>query len=179
MMKQKITGVIFTEDRAILIDVTGLELTNEFYSHNTTIEVDGVVTFQIPNAIIPNEWRLPVLSSMAHKKIIFNGRTTTVLWKDGSVTVVKAAENEPFDPEKGVAVAFMKKALGNQNLHNKILRKDIQPAIRAALKREQKRCERADKARNELIRKTDGNITKISIKKVFKEEAIDVSKFDT
>lgn len=37
---------------------------------------------------------------------------TTVVWKDGTVTMVKCI-NEPFDKEKGMAMCFAKKACGN------------------------------------------------------------------
>lgn len=47
------------------------------------------------------------------KNVIFNPPATIVFWEDNTKTVVKAA-NEVFDPEKGLAMAFMKKALGNQ-----------------------------------------------------------------
>lgn len=46
------------------------------------------------------------------KDIIFNNPATIIFWKDGTKTVVKA-ENEEFDPEKGLAMAIAKKALGN------------------------------------------------------------------
>ena len=39
------------------------------------------------------------------KKVIFNDPATIVLWSDGTKTVVKA-EGEPFDPEKGLAMAI-------------------------------------------------------------------------
>ena len=45
--------------------------------------------------------------------VIFNDPATIVFWNDGTKTVVKA-ENEPFDPEKGLAMAIAKKALGNK-----------------------------------------------------------------
>lgn len=45
--------------------------------------------------------------------VIFNGPATIVIWEDGSKTVVKA-ENEAFDPEKGLAMAISKKMLGNK-----------------------------------------------------------------
>lgn len=48
------------------------------------------------------------------EKVIFNDPATIVIWKDGTKTVVKAA-NEPFDPEKGLALAIAKKALGNRH----------------------------------------------------------------
>ena len=47
------------------------------------------------------------------KDVIFNDPATIVFWLDGSKTVVKA-KNEPFDPEKGLAMAFSKKFMGNQ-----------------------------------------------------------------
>ena len=50
--------------------------------------------------------------------VIFNDPATIVFWNDGTKTVVKA-ENEPFDPEKGLAMAIAKKALGNKgNYYN-------------------------------------------------------------
>lgn len=58
-----------------------------------------------------------------YKKIIFNGPCTIILWTDGSKTIAKASSDEEvFDPEKGVAICFMKKMLGHTET-NKILRK--------------------------------------------------------
>lgn len=45
-------------------------------------------------------------------KVIFNNPATIVIWEDGSKTVVKC-DCESFDPEKGLAMAIAKKALGN------------------------------------------------------------------
>ena len=57
-----------------------------------------------------------------YDKIIFNGPATIIIWKDGSKTIAKASEDEfDFDPEKGVAICFMKKMLGHTET-NKILR---------------------------------------------------------
>lgn len=46
------------------------------------------------------------------RKVIFNDPATIILWSDGTKTVVKV-ENEPFDPEKGMAMAVSKKFFGN------------------------------------------------------------------
>ena len=46
--------------------------------------------------------------------VIFNDPATIVFWDDGTKTVVKA-KNEPYDPEKGLAMAITKKSLGNQS----------------------------------------------------------------
>lgn len=54
------------------------------------------------------------------KKVIFNDPATIVLWNDGTKTVVKA-HGEEFDPEKGLAMAIVKKLYGNKgNYFNKI-----------------------------------------------------------
>lgn len=44
-----------------------------------------------------------------YKKIIINPPATIVIWNDGTKTVVKATENDIYDPEKGVALCFFKK----------------------------------------------------------------------
>ena len=48
-----------------------------------------------------------------YDRAVFNPPATIVLWKDGTKTVVKCGENDVYDPEKGLALCFMKKALGN------------------------------------------------------------------
>ena len=45
------------------------------------------------------------------KRVIQNDPATIILWGDGTKTVVKA-HREPFDPEKGFAMAVCKKLLG-------------------------------------------------------------------
>lgn len=47
------------------------------------------------------------------KKVHFNDPMTIVIWSDGTKTIVKA-KNEEFDPEKGLAMAIAKKAMGNK-----------------------------------------------------------------
>lgn len=57
------------------------------------------------------------------EKVIFNEPATIILWKDGTKTVVQAQDGEPFDKEKGLAMAFMKKVCGNKGNYNEIFRK--------------------------------------------------------
>lgn len=54
------------------------------------------------------------------ERVIFNNPATIILWDDNTKTIVKA-ENETFDPEKGLAMAITKKALGNEgNYYNEL-----------------------------------------------------------
>lgn len=56
----------------------------------------------------------------AIKNVIFNDPATIVFWADGSKTIVKCQDDDIFDPEKGLAMAISKKALGNKsNFNNK------------------------------------------------------------
>lgn len=56
------------------------------------------------------------------KNVIYNRPATIVFWKDGTKTVVKC-ENEEYDPEKGLAMAIAKKALGNNYHYYDIFKK--------------------------------------------------------
>jgi uncharacterized repeat protein (TIGR02543 family) len=47
------------------------------------------------------------------KAVHFSGPVTCVIWDDGTKTLVRCSENDYNDPEKGLAMAIAKKALGN------------------------------------------------------------------
>lgn len=74
------------------------------------------------------------------ENVIFNDPATIVFWNDGTKTVVKAT-NEDFDPEKGLAMAIAKKALGNKHEYYNVFKK--------WLKKYEKEC----KARTEKMKK--------------------------
>lgn len=65
----------------------------------------------------PWGWNIPEIDN-----VIFNDPATIIFWKDGTKTVVKA-EGEDFDPEKGLAMAISKKALGNQHEYYDVFKK--------------------------------------------------------
>lgn len=59
-----------------------------------------------------------IKEAFAIKNIIYNDPATIVFWEDGTKTVVKA-NNEKFDKEKGLAMCFAKKAMGNKGAYFK------------------------------------------------------------
>lgn len=72
-------------------------------------------------------WYAPVKEqerNISITKVIFNDPATIVFWADGTKTVVQAY-NEPFDKEKGLAMAIAKKALGNKGNYNEVFKKWI------------------------------------------------------
>ena len=59
------------------------------------------------------------------KRVLFNNPATIVFWADGDKTVVKAQNGEPYDPEKGLAMAISKKALGNDRAYYEEFNKQL------------------------------------------------------
>ena len=57
------------------------------------------------------------------KKVIFNNPASIILWEDGTKAVVKAQDKDQFDKEKGLAMAIVKKALGNEGRYYEIFKK--------------------------------------------------------
>lgn len=58
------------------------------------------------------------------QKVKFQNPATIVFWDDGTKTVVKCQKGDTFDPEKGLAMAIIKKKVGdNQGYFNKIFEK--------------------------------------------------------
>ena len=63
-------------------------------------------------------WGMPKI-----KDVIFNDPATIVFWADGTKTVVQCQDGDIFDPEKGLAMAISKKALGNKGNYCNELKK--------------------------------------------------------
>ena len=70
------------------------------------------------NEVVKAKEKIKEYEKMQIEDVIFNDPATIVFWRDGSKTVVKA-QNEPFDKEKGLAMAIAKKVYGNEgNYYN-------------------------------------------------------------
>ena len=61
------------------------------------------------------------------KKVIFNPPATIVYWYGGEKTVVKCSPDEMFDPEKGLAMAFVKYFFNNHGYYNDVMKKFTEP----------------------------------------------------
>ena len=78
-----------------------------------------------------NKYTRAVVDERCHPKttlpitnVIFAPPATIVFWNDGTKSVVKC-ENEVFDPEKGLAMAIAKRALGNEGNYYETFKKWI------------------------------------------------------
>lgn len=59
------------------------------------------------------------------RKVIFNGDCTIVLWKDRTKTIVRCQDMDEFDPEKGLAMAIVKRLCGNTGAYCEIFKDHI------------------------------------------------------
>lgn len=75
-----------------------------------------------PGLIIFNEVKTKLLERTV-KRVIFNDPVTVVIWTDGTKTVVRCQDGEPYDPEKGLAMCMAKKMLGNNGNYYDIFHK--------------------------------------------------------
>lgn len=87
-------------------------------------EVKGELHVLKKDFKIPELKMIPALSIMLPsfiKNVIFNDPATIVFWLDGTKTVVKAVD-EPFDKEKGLAMAICKKIFGNKGNYFNVIK---------------------------------------------------------
>lgn len=92
-----------------------MDTINEIQAKRREIEIQEIRREEIKAMFKEDE-------KMQIKDVKFNPPATIVWWNDGSKTVVKAI-NEPFDKEKGLAMAYVKKCCGNLGNYNNIFRK--------------------------------------------------------
>lgn len=102
------------------------------YVEEINWSTDGEVT--ISGALTRN-----IATAHPYDKLILNPPATIIIWNDGTKTVVKCTEGDPYDPEKGVALCFLKKE--HPEIYRKIL-KDAGDAFEEWKERVFKRVER-------------------------------------
>lgn len=100
----KVNGRIYSADKVDWIQTPG-----EF----PRVRVEATVSpysYAAPSTRYANQpAKLPTITN-----VIFNPPATIVFWSDNTKTVVKCDfDQEPYDPEKGIAMAISKKMIGD------------------------------------------------------------------
>ena len=103
--------IISKNERNTIILRNKIERRNEM-EFERTFCVDYSSIFRVKSSSVPDI-----------KNVIFNEPATIVFWEDGSKTVVKCQDGDIYDPEKGLAMAISKKALGNKGNYCNVLKK--------------------------------------------------------
>ena len=114
--------VEYLDNRNFLVGIRGIHI-NKVYTNGVQY---GQFFWVNPEDIIiaNNRYKVEKTYNLGTsvKKVIFNNPATIVFWSDGSKTVVKA-HNDDYDPEKGLAMAIAKKALGNEGNYYNVFKK--------------------------------------------------------
>ena len=97
-----LTEKIYTSDSKCIITANASHLGTVM---NTKSEMEGK-----KKMVLENE-------TQKIKKVIFSDPATIVLWEDGTKTVVKTQKGDQYDPEKGLAMACMRKILDKKDYH--------------------------------------------------------------
>ena len=99
----------------------------DFLVQNPTAAADNII-WEMDKILADNEKKKRAAEIVEHKfniptdrnrlpyikQVIFHDPATIVYWTDGTRTVVKCQDGDIYDPEKGLAMAICKKALGNK-----------------------------------------------------------------
>lgn len=99
------------EDLALVMDMASEKISKAI---DPTIESENKVSYREYKNNCSTRTDRKSCVDMRIVKVIFNEPATIILWGDGTKTVVKCIEGETFDPEKGIAMAFMKHAYGDK-----------------------------------------------------------------
>lgn len=77
------------------------------------------------------------------KKVILHNPATIVFWYDGTKTVVKCQDGDVYSPEVGIAMCYMKKALGNKSNFNNTFKKHISIVEKEVVDKPEKKSTRS------------------------------------
>ena len=105
--------IIIIGDKVFVPD--DIEMVNDYFDEyvNLTTRLCTLPCSRVPYHKMSKNAELQI------KDVIFNDPATIVFWSDGTKTVVKAQDDEMFDPEKGLSMAISKKTLGNKGSYYK------------------------------------------------------------
>ena len=88
----------------------------------------------------PMMWGIPDVN-----RIVFNPPATIVFWDDGTKTVVKCMEDQPYEKYAGFAMACMKKMFGSTSRAKAIMQEcdmdNLKPVVETKPKHEPKKSE--------------------------------------
>lgn len=119
--------IIIVDGKEIPVTITNMETECFSYESIMRIKLNGIVDGR-SSVGYKDPRRIGVLktpSDMTYKRVIFNDPATIVIWEDGSKTIVRCQKGDVYDPEKGLALCFMKKALGNKGNFNNVLKTEL------------------------------------------------------
>ena len=119
-------AILMNTGMSLLADVKSITQETSPWVTGWELHLNGTHAVRVDDQLlmeIVDSWKAALRPELQYEKVIFNGPATIVFWKDGTKTVVKCRNGETFDREKGLAMCFMKKVVGD-SFHN-VLAKEV------------------------------------------------------
>lgn len=122
---------VYTVDKTFMEGFKGIDVLEVYTEPGCDFPMArGILIPKLDGDIAPAE---------PYDKLILNPPATIIIWNDGTKTVVKCTVDELYNPEKGVALCFLKKE--HPEIYRKIL-KDADDAFEKWKERIFKKVER-------------------------------------
>lgn len=127
--------VHFLSDNGVITDQLNMRVLSIREEHDCgpveRITIEGLVRREDSS---PRSYSATGLMEKA-VNVIYNPPATIAIWADGSKTVVKCDKDDVYDPKYGLALCYMKKALGSSRAFNDALRAGRGELVRKFLKK--------------------------------------------
>ena len=128
-------AVYFLSNDGVLTDRINLHVLGVYCEHTVGgseyVKIDGLLDREDSS---PRSYGTTGLLEKA-VKVIYNPPATIAFWADGSKIVVKCDKDDVYDPKYGLALCYMKKALGSSRAFNDALRAGREEDVREFLKK--------------------------------------------
>ena len=127
---KNISGMVFNlaNTKNVVLDIDGKRIPAVLDTINSSpysgvtfegrLDFDTDYVFEFKN----NTYLRKTYPKPTIKNVIFNPPATIVFWTDSTKTVVKCQEGDEFDPEKGIAMAFVKKCYGDDYKYTDVIK---------------------------------------------------------
>lgn len=122
-MRANNTGTLLVDQGSFPVRILTIESRCGEFDHIECEVLNRFTEFSSGIKHKPHPISKQYVDPMAIKNVIHNDPATIVFWADGSKTVVKCQPGDVYDPEKGLAMAISKKALGNQGNYCNVFKK--------------------------------------------------------
>ena len=117
ILKKSIEGIVCPDNGFRYVDYSS------FYSGRGNGKSNWRRTFA--DAVMRREIEDKEKKKFEIKRVILHNPATIIFWADGTKTVVKCQDGDVYSPETGLAMCYMKKALGNKSNFNNTFKKHI------------------------------------------------------
>lgn len=103
--QQQLSRIIYNRTE-LIVDVSSITMEQS---------VDAIPYVRLEGRLVDMPPMFWYNTSLKAKKVIYHNPATVVLWEDGTKTVVKCDNKDEYNEMLGLALCYMKKALGNSS----------------------------------------------------------------